>query len=80
MAVHRAPGPRASQDFVPHPSEVVPFGHKGAGLWAGHPLELVIVIGLLFIGFVGLPEAFWFFAVAVPLGAIFGFFLLRRHG
>ena len=41
---------------LPHPTKVVPFGNYGAGLWTGHPIGLVIVIGLLFMGFVGLPE------------------------
>jgi len=44
---------------LPHPTKVVPFGNYGGGLWTGHPIGLVIVIGLLFMGFVGLPEARW---------------------
>ena len=32
-----------------------------AGLLTGHPIELVIVIGLLLMGLVGIPEARWFF-------------------
>jgi hypothetical protein len=35
-------------------------------LWS-HPIGLVIVIGLLYLGFVGLPEARWFLALAVPV-------------
>jgi hypothetical protein len=79
MDVRRRIAPRASHGRVPHPNQVIPFGRQGAGLWTGHPLELVIVVGLLLIGFIGLPEARWFFALAVPLGGIYGFFLWRRH-
>lgn len=75
---HRAV-PMVAHDRVPHSNEVIPFGRHGAGLWAGHPLELVVVIGLLLIGFLAFPEARWFFALAVPLGGICGFFLWRRH-
>src|SRR5260221_10763819 len=64
---------------LPHPTKVVPFGIYGAGLWTGHPIGLVIVIGVLFMGFVGLPEARWFLALAVPAGAICGFFMWLRH-
>ena len=64
---------------LPHPTKVVPFGNYGAGLWTGHPIGLVIVIGLLFMGFVGLPEARWFLALAVPAGASCGFFMWLGH-
>jgi hypothetical protein len=64
---------------LPHATKVVPFGNYGAGLWTGHPIGLVIVIGLLFMGFIGLPEARWFFALAVPAGAMCGFFMWFRH-
>jgi hypothetical protein len=39
----------------------------------------VIVVGLLFMGFVGLPEARWFLALAVPAGAVCGLFMWFRH-
>jgi hypothetical protein len=68
----------ASQD-VPDPTKLVPFGAYGAGVWTGHPIGLVIVIGLLFMGFVGLPEARWFLALAVPGGALCGLFLWLLH-
>lgn len=64
-----------ARDFLPHPTEVVPFGRYGAGLWTGHPIGLVIVVGVLVMGFVGLPELRWFLAGAFPLGCICGFFL-----
>jgi hypothetical protein len=61
------------------PTEVVPFGRYGAGLFTGHPVGLVVVIGLLLMGLFGLPEARWFFAGALALGAIWGYFLWLRH-
>jgi len=79
MGVHRHAIPNASHGRVPHPNEVIPFGRGGAGLWTGHPVELVVVVGLLLIGFIAFPEARWFFAITVPLGVIFGFFLWLRH-
>jgi hypothetical protein len=64
---------------LPSPTKVVPFGNYGGGLLTGHPIGLVIVIGLLFIGFVGLPEARWFFALAVPAGVVCGLFMWVHH-
>jgi hypothetical protein len=55
------------------------FCYHGAGLWTGHPIELVMVVGLLTMGILGLPEARWFFALAAPAGAICGFFLWLHH-
>jgi hypothetical protein len=74
---HRATQ-RASHD-LPHPGKIVPFGTYGAGNWTGHPIGLVIVIGVLFMGFVGLPEARWFLALAIPAGAVCGLFLWLHH-
>ena len=64
---------------LPDSTKVVPFGSYGAGLWTGHPIGLLIVVGLVFMGLVGLPEARWFLALAVPAGAICGFFMWLRH-
>jgi hypothetical protein len=63
----------------PNPTQIVPFGSQGAGVWTGHPIGLVIVVGLIFMGIVGLPEARLFFAFALPLGALCGFLLWLRH-
>ncbi len=67
------------QNAEPHPTVVVPFGVKGGGLLTGHPIGLVIVIGLLLMGLVGLPEARLFFIGSVCLGGILGFVLWLRH-
>jgi hypothetical protein len=64
---------------LPNPTQVVPFGRYGAGLWTGHPIGLVIVFCVLLMGFVGLPEARWFLAGTVPLGCLCGLFLWLRH-
>jgi len=61
------------------PTKVVPFGRYGAGLLTGHPVGLVVVLGLLFMGFVGLPGAHWFYGGALLLGGVWGFFLWLRH-
>jgi len=70
---------QTSRNLSPQPTNVVPSGPYGAGQWTGHPIGLVIVVGLLFMGFVGLPEARWFLALTVPLGCICGFFLWLYH-
>ncbi len=61
------------------PNEVVPFGRYGAGLLTAHPVGLVVVLGLFLMGLAELPEVRWFFAGALLLGGIFGFFLWLRH-
>jgi hypothetical protein len=78
MSIHHVTVTENSHD-LPHPTKVVPFGYYGGGLLTAHPIGLVIVIGLLVMGFVGLPAARWFFALAVPAGAICGFFMWLYH-
>jgi hypothetical protein len=63
----------------PPPSQVLPFGRYGAGNLTGHPIGLFVVLSLLLMGFVGLPEARWFFAGSLTLGCVFGFFLWLHH-
>ena len=63
----------------PHPNEIPPFGRYGAGVLTGHPIGLVIVIGLLAMGLIGLPEARWFFGGSLVLGAGVCFLLWLRH-
>jgi hypothetical protein len=63
----------------PNPTEVLPFGRYGGGLLTGHPIGLVIVIGLLLIGLVGIPEARWFFGSSLILGGVVGLLLWLRH-
>jgi hypothetical protein len=79
MNTYRRALPKPPHDLLPQPAEVIPFGRFGAGLWTGHPIGLVIVVGLLIMGFVGLPEARGFLVLTVPLGCVCGFFLWLRH-
>ena len=63
----------------PGPNEILPYGRYGGGRLTGHPIGLVIVLGLLLMGLVGLPEYRWFFAASLFLGGLLGFFLWLRH-
>lgn len=62
-----------------HVQEIVPYGKYGAGLWTGHPIGLIIVIGMLIVGLVGIPEWRYFFGASVVLGSAVGYLLLRHH-
>lgn len=62
-----------------HPLQVVPFGKFGAGVWTGHPIGLVIVLGILLLGLIGIPAWRLFFAATVVIGSLVGFFLWRYH-
>jgi hypothetical protein len=63
----------------PSAAEIVPFGRYGGGYWTGHPIGLLIVVGLLLMGLFGLPGFRWFFAASLALGGILGFILWRLH-
>ena len=78
MRIHH-PAIQSSFHDLPHPTKVVPFGIYGVGLWTSHPIGLVMVFALLFVGFVGLPEYRVFLTLAVPAGAVCGFFIWLRH-
>jgi len=70
------PTPRADEL---HAKDVIPFGKYGAGRWTGHPIGLVIALGIVLIGLIGVPESRYFLAAALPLGALFGFILWKSH-
>ena len=63
----------------PHPTKVMPFGRYGGGLLTGHPVGLVIVLGIVLMGLIGIPEARPFFAASAVLGGVFGVLLWLRH-
>lgn len=62
--------------FEPDPTEVIPFGRVRT---TGHPVGLVVVVGVLVMGLLALPEARWFLAGASLLGCAWGFFLWLHH-
>ena len=72
-------------EVVPHTKEdrkpwvVVPYGKFGGGVWTGHRVGLIIVIGIMIVGFVGIPEWRWFFGAALFVGSLVGYVLYRRH-
>lgn len=70
------PTPRSDELL---PKDVVPFGKYGAGRWTGHPIGLLMVLGIVLIALIGVPESRYFLAAALPLGALFGFILWRVH-
>ncbi|PYT79684.1 MAG: hypothetical protein DMG40_15155 [Acidobacteria bacterium] len=67
--------PHTNQDR--HPLEVVPYGRLGGGVWTGHPIELVVVLGVLLVGLVGIPVWRWFFGATLLVGGLVGYFLWR---
>jgi hypothetical protein len=62
-----------------HPLEVVPYGKFGAGVWTGHPIELLVVLGILLVGLIGIPAWRWFFAATLLGGGLVGYFLWRSN-
>ena len=62
-----------------NPIKVVPFGRYGGGEWTGHPIGLVIVLGLLLMGLIGLPQFRLFFVGAIVLGGLWGLLLWLYH-
>lgn len=62
-----------------HPAEIVPYGRFGADELTGHPIGLVIVLGILLLGLIGIPAWRLFFAAIVIVGSLVGFFLWRHH-
>lgn len=72
-----APPPPGADEL--QPKDVVPFGKYGAGSWTGHPIGLVMVLGIVLMSLIGVPESRYFLAAALPFGALFGFILWKLH-
>ena len=70
--------PAPSSDEL-QPKDVIPFGKYGGGRWTGHPIGLVIVLGIVLIALIGVPESRLFLALALPIGALFGIGLWKLH-
>ena len=70
--------PRTNEDH--HPLEIVPYGRFGGGVWTGHPIGFIVVLGILIIGLVGIPLWRWFFGATVLLGSLVAYVMWRRHG
>ena len=69
----------ARHNSEPHPIEVLPFGRYGGSHLTGHPIGLVIVLGILLMGVVGIPEVRWFFVGSAILGSLCGLLLWQYH-
>jgi len=78
LTIHQIAFQEDSRDLPPA-AKVVPFGNYGGGYWTGHPIGLFIAIGLLTMGIIGLPEARWFLALAVPAGIVCGIAMWYLH-
>ncbi len=63
----------------PDPAKLVPFGPFGAGQMTGHPIGLVIVIGVVLMGLLISPLFMLFFAASLLLGGGLGAILWLRH-
>lgn len=68
---------RTNQDR--HPLEVVPYGKFGAGVWTGHRIEFVVVVGMLIVALVAIPAWRWFFGATVVVDTLVGYLLWRHH-
>jgi len=70
----------SSRNSLPDPTEVLPFGRYGAGLYTEHPVGLLVVAAMLTVVLWRIPEARWFFAGSLLLGIVFGLclWLYRR--
>ena len=55
------------------------FPMAGLAGVCGHPIELVVVLGILLVGLVGIPAWRWFFGATLFVGGLTGYFLWRRN-
>jgi hypothetical protein len=64
---------------TPEPKHLVPFGPYGAGQWTGHPIGLVIVIGLVLMGLISRTPLSDLIFFSLLGGAVVGMFLWLYH-
>jgi hypothetical protein len=70
---------RPKDVWTPEPKHLVPFGPYGAGQWTAHPIGLVIVIGLVFMGLVSRTPLSDLMFFSLLGGAVVGMFLWLYH-
>ena len=70
---------RPKDVWTPEPKHLVPFGPYGAGQWTAHPIGLVIVIGLVFMGLVSRTPLSDLMLFSLLGGAVVGMFLWLYH-
>ena len=76
---HVDPGNRSKDAWTPESKHLVPFGPGGVGQWTAHPIGLVIVIGLVFMGLVSRTPVRDLMLLSLLGGAIVGLFLWLYH-
>ena len=70
---------RSKEHWSPEPKHLVPFGPYGGGQITPHPIGLVIVIGLLLMGWASRTPVSALLLASLAGGAIVGLFLWLRH-
>jgi hypothetical protein len=70
---------RPKDVWTPEPKHLVPFGPYGAGQWTAHPIGLVIVIGLVFMGLISRTPVSGLMFFSLLGGAVVGMFLWLYH-
>ena len=70
---------RRKEVWTPEPKHLVPFGPYGVGQWTGHPIGLVIVIGLVFMGLISRSPVSDLMFFSLLGGAVVGVFLWLYH-
>jgi len=68
-----------ARDSLPEPIEVRPHGPFGVGLLTGHPIGIIIVVGIIIMGLVALRPIRLFFMATLPVGAMIGLILWLLH-
>lgn len=70
---------RVKDKWSPEPKHLVPFGPYGGGQTTAHPIGLVIVIDLLFMGLVSRTPLSTLLPASLAGGIIVGLILWLRH-
>ena len=76
---HVDPSNRPKDAWTPESKHLVPFGPGGVGQWTAHPIGLVIVVGLVFMGLVSRTPVSGLMFLSLVGGAVVGLFLWLYH-